>query len=159
MLYGGDPVAAAAGEPLAKSGMDKEDWQAFRDAWRVSGLPPRFRHEFVSVALLRSHRDDLLEGLGEGERELVEYLVGTHHGRGRPFVPVTEETSPDPVTLDWDGRTLSASPDHSLWKLGSGWTDLFWKVVRRHGHWGLAYLEAVLVLADQARSREEEENG
>jgi CRISPR-associated endonuclease/helicase Cas3 len=60
------------------------------------------------------------------------------------------------VSLTWDGHRLSASPDHRLWRLGEGWTDLFWKLVRRYGVWGLAYLEAVLVLADQARSHQEE---
>ena len=88
-----------------------------------------------------------------------EYLVGTHHGRGRAFAPVVPERDPERVALEWDGVHLSASPDHGLWRLGSGWTDLFWRLVRRHGYWGLAYLEAVLVLADQARSRDEEREG
>jgi CRISPR-associated endonuclease/helicase Cas3 len=156
MLHGGDPLAAAAGGLLAKSGMDRENRAAFWRAWRRSGLPPGFRHEFVSVALLRHHGEQLLQGLSEQERELVEYLVGTHHGRGRPFVPGVGESRPEPVTLTWDGHGLSASPDHRLWRLGEGWTDLFWKLVRRYGVWGLAYLEAVLVLADQARSHQEE---
>jgi CRISPR-associated endonuclease/helicase Cas3 len=156
MLYGGDPLAAAAGELLAKSGMDREDRVAFWRAWQGSGLPPGFRHEFVSVALVRHHGELLLHGLSEHERELVEYLVGTHHGRGRPFVPVVGECQPEAVTLTWDGHPLSASPDHRLWRLGEGWTDLFWKLVRRYGVWGLAYLEAVLTLSDQARSHEEE---
>jgi CRISPR-associated endonuclease/helicase Cas3 len=158
MLYGGDPVAAAGGELLAKSGMNKEDRGLFRQAWKASGLPRRFRHEFVSVALVRRHRDQVLADLSEDDRDFVEYLVGTHHGRGRPFPPVVEETSPEPVSLDWDGQCLSASSDHGLWRLDSGWTDLYWQMVRRHGYWGLAYLEAVLVLADQGRSREEEQN-
>jgi CRISPR-associated endonuclease/helicase Cas3 len=155
MLYG-DEVAAAAGGLLAKSGMDPDDPRAFREAWRLSGLPPGFRHEFVSVALVREHADQLLHGLSAEERQLVQYLVGTHHGRGRAFAPFVPERNPEAVALEWDGTRLSASPDHRLWRLGSGWTDLFWSLVRRHGYWGLAFLEAVLVLADQARSRDEE---
>jgi CRISPR-associated endonuclease/helicase Cas3 len=156
MLYG-DEVAAAAGELLAKSGLDREDPRQFHRAWQLSRLPRSFRHEFVSVALVRAHRDRLLGELSEGERDLVEYLVGTHHGRGRPFVPVVEDRGTESVALDWDGGKVSASPDHGLWRLGSGWADLFWRLVRRHGYWGLAYLETILVLADQARSREEEQ--
>jgi CRISPR-associated endonuclease/helicase Cas3 len=158
MLYG-DEVAAAAGPLLAKSGLDPEDWRAFRESWRLSGLPAGFRHEFVSVAIVRRHRDELLEGLSAEERELAEYLVGTHHGRGRAFAPWVPEKDPEIVALDWEGVSLSASPDHGLWRVGSGWTELFWRLVRRHGYWGLAYLEAVLVLADQARSRDEEAKG
>jgi CRISPR-associated endonuclease/helicase Cas3 len=155
MLHG-DEVAAAAGAPLAKSGLDPEDPRAFREAWRRSGLPRGFRHEFVSVALVRRHRDELLAGLSTEEQDLVEYLVGAHHGRGRPFAPVVPEHDPEPVALEWDGRRLSASPDHRLGRVGSGWADLFWGLVRRHGPWGLAFLEAMLVLADRAASREEE---
>jgi CRISPR-associated endonuclease/helicase Cas3 len=157
MLYGGDVIEAAAGELLAKSGMDREDAEVFQRAWRLSGLPPHFRHEFVSVALIRGHRDDLLRELPEADRELLEYLVGTHHGRGRPFAPIVHEAHPETVVMDWNGVRLSASPDHRLWRAGSGWTDLFWRLVRRFGYWGLAYLEATLVLADQACSREEEQ--
>jgi CRISPR-associated endonuclease/helicase Cas3 len=156
MLYGGDPLAASVGEPLAKSGMDRDDPQAFERAWRLSGLPLRFRHEFVSVALTRAGQSTLFQGLPKEEQELVEYLIGVHHGRGRPFVPVTEEREAEPVSLEWDGTCLTASADHGLWSLGAGWTDLFWRLVRRHGYWGLAYLETLLVLADHARSAEEE---
>jgi CRISPR-associated endonuclease/helicase Cas3 len=155
MLYG-DEIAAAAGALLAKSGMSSENPRQFRESWQQSGLPRGFRHEFVSVALIRQHRDVLLDGLAEEERDLVEYLVGTHHGRGRALLPVVAERGPEPVSLEWNGGHLSASPDHRLWQLGSGWTELFWRLVRRHGYWGLAYLETVLVLADQGRSREEE---
>jgi hypothetical protein len=63
MLYGGDPVGAAAGELLAKSGLDRENQPAFWRAWWASGLPRGFRHEFVSVALIRRHRDALLRDL------------------------------------------------------------------------------------------------
>ena len=49
-----------------------------------------------------------------------------------------------------------ASANHGLWHLKSGWADTFWKLVREHGYWGLAYLETVLRLADGARSSEEQ---
>jgi CRISPR-associated endonuclease/helicase Cas3 len=136
---------------LAKSGRDfnpRQD-EAIR---RLAGLPRRFRHEFLSVALLRNHREQKEEGLGR----LVEYLVGTHHGRGRPFVPFIEENEPEEVVVRWEGRTFSASSDHRLWHLGSHWVDDFWSLVRRYGYWGLAYLETILRLADAARSAEEQ---
>jgi CRISPR-associated endonuclease/helicase Cas3 len=110
----------------------------------------------VSVALVQSSRAETLQGLSEDERDLAEYLVGTHHGRGRPFVPVVSESQPEPVVVTWEGHQLSASPDHKLWRIDSGWTDLFWRLVRRYGYWGLAYLEALFALGDQARSREED---
>jgi CRISPR-associated endonuclease/helicase Cas3 len=141
--------------------MSREDWHAFQAAWRLSGLPKGFRHEFVSVALLRSARDGLLAGLSADEKELVEYLIGVHHGRGRPFAPLVHDSNRDgesaAVSLEWEGQRLSCSAAHGLWKLDAGWTGLFWRLVRRYGFWALAYLEMILVLSDQARSREEEE--
>ncbi len=154
LLYGDEPGEAL----LAKSG---RDWDPKRQekVRKRSGLPPGFRHEFVSVALVRNHAGQLLGDLTEVQRELVEHLVGTHHGRGRPFVPVIEEHPSEQVSLRWDGHALSASADHGLWRLDSGWADRFWKLVRRYGSWGLAYLETLLRLADTSCSAEEQRRG
>jgi CRISPR-associated endonuclease/helicase Cas3 len=154
LLYGDEP-----GETLlAKSG---REWHAGREdkVRQRAGLPRGFRHEFVSVALVRNHAGQLLGGLTGQQRGLVEYLVGTHHGRGRPFVPVIEDREPEQVSLQWGGHPLSADSDHGLWRLDSGWADSFWGLVRRYGYWGLAYLEALLRLADAACSAEEQRQG
>jgi CRISPR-associated endonuclease/helicase Cas3 len=63
------------------------------------------------------------------------------------------------VALSWDGLDLSARANHRLWNLDSGWADGFWRLVRRYGWWGMAYLEALLRLADAARSAEEQRQG
>ena len=146
LLYGDEPS-----EPLlAKSGKDLEPTR------NRFGLPRGFRHEMVSVAIVRKHQEELLADLNKDNKSLVEYLIGTHHGRGRPFVPVINEKNPEPVTLSVAGIPLSGNPDHRYWRLDSGWTDNFWTMVRRFGYWGLAYLETVLRLADASRSFEEQ---
>jgi CRISPR-associated endonuclease/helicase Cas3 len=152
LLYGDEPDAVL----LAKSG---RDWNASQQATvhKQAGLPKGFRHEFVSVALLRNHTEQLLADMTEDQRRLVDYLVGTHHGRGRPFVPVIKDDAPERVTLSWGGQSLSASSDHGLWRLDSSWADQFWELVRRYGYWGLVFLEALLRLADGARSAEEQQ--
>jgi CRISPR-associated endonuclease/helicase Cas3 len=154
LLYGDEPGEIL----LAKSG---RDWNANQQAavHKRAGLPNGFRHEFVSVALVRNHTKQLLADLTEDQRRLVDYLVGTHHGRGRPFVPVIEDSTPESVTLTWQGHLLSAGSEHALWRLDSGWADQFWELVRSYGYWGLAYLEALLRLADSARSAEEQRQG
>jgi CRISPR-associated endonuclease/helicase Cas3 len=152
VLYGDEPGDLL----LAKSGRDLDPRQ-HEEVRRRAGLPKGFRHEFVSAALLRRHGQELLEDLSEEQRRLLEYLVGTHHGRGRPFVPVIEEQgSRGAVTLDWDGHHLVADAEHGLWHLGSGWPERFWGLTRSHGYWGLAYLECLLRLADGACSAEEQ---
>jgi CRISPR-associated endonuclease/helicase Cas3 len=154
LLYGDEPGDVL----LAKSGGDPDAHQQ-RQVRKRANLPDGFRHEFVSVALVCNHAGHLLAGLDEENRRLARFLVGTHHGRGRPFAPVIVEQKPERVTLEWDGRPLAAQSDHGLWRLDSGWADDFWCLVRRHGYWGLAYLEALLRLADGARSAEEQHLG
>jgi CRISPR-associated endonuclease/helicase Cas3 len=53
------------------------------------------------------------------------------------------------------GHPIEARSDHGLERVESGWVDLFWRLVRRYGYWGLAYLEALLRQADRVRSQEE----
>jgi CRISPR-associated endonuclease/helicase Cas3 len=153
LLHAGNALAAAvAPEPLAKSGMDPSHRAALRWARERSGLPRGFRHEFVSVALLDAAPHLLQQAR---DADLVRYLVGVHHGRGRPFPPVVVDPDPQPCTVVYRGHRFDARSDHRLEHLASGWVDLFWRLVRRYGYWGLAYLEAVLRLADGARSQEE----
>jgi diguanylate cyclase (GGDEF)-like protein len=56
-----------------------------RQAYRRAGLPQGFRHELVSVALVTAEEKCLVTAQ---DPELVSYLIGTHHGRARPFPPV-----------------------------------------------------------------------
>jgi CRISPR-associated endonuclease/helicase Cas3 len=107
------------------------------------------RHEAYSVALLQAHPGLLRRAL---DPDLVRYLVGTHHGRGRAMMPsVLDEGSKFAVEIDGDSFGLDGAP--RLGALGSEWPALFWRLVDRYGPWGLAYLEAILRLADFAQSR------
>ena len=114
-------LGARPGELLAKSGVI--DPRVTRE---FAGLPRGWRHEVASVAARLNMSP------------LVRYLVGTHHGRGKPWLP--------------------ADPDVELWRDAGGadWPTLHRDMVRAHGWWCLALLEALLRLADWARSVEEQ---
>ena len=96
-------------------------------------------------------------------RALARYLIGTHHGRGRPLPPVVPDLGADDgarIRLDWDDEVLEAPVAHGLESLAAGWADLFWDLNAQYGLWGLAYLEAVTRLADHRHSeRETQGNG
>ncbi len=114
-------LGAPMGTLLAKSGAHEA-----RVSRMLSGLPRGWRHEVASLAA----RPDM--------PTLVRYLVGTHHGRGRPWLP--------------------ASPDTELWRSAKGaeWPALVAMMRAEYGYWGLAYMEALVRLADWARSAEEQ---
>ena len=148
-LHGSELNALAASEPIAKSGRDVSQWKPST----IFGYPRGARHEFLSVRLF----DQAEQGSVDGAIiDLAKFIIGTHHGFGRPFPPVVPDKEPIDVTLEHDGREIVVSSDHRLHALDSGWVDLFWRMVRRFGWWGLAYLEALLVTADRTVSAREQ---
>jgi len=145
--------AGAHGKPLAKSEPPKTPGQ-WREAYKRSGLPPGFRHEMLSVQLA-VFADALPEDAAE--RELILHLIAAHHGRARPFAPVVPDdelprVEVGGVKLTHDQRAAMAPPH----RLDSGIPERYWQLTRRYGWWGLAYLEAVLRLADQQASADED---
>jgi CRISPR-associated endonuclease/helicase Cas3 len=113
------------------------------------------RHEAYSVAMLRCFPKLLIPA---PDAELALYLVGTHHGRGRAMMPFKDDDGTRFRVKVANGETLEYEGIPLLGELGSKWPVLFWKLVKRYGPWGLAYLESVLRLADHLQSRDEIKN-
>lgn len=149
-------VAGVTSTLLAKSDglpMTRTQWRA---ACRRAGLPDGFRHEMLSVQLAACS-----DGLPEDTiaRDLVLHLIAAHHGRARPFAPVVHDEELPAVAVN--GHRLSHEQRKQLvppHRLDSGIAERFWSLTRRFGWWGLAYLEAVLRLADQQVSAAENAN-
>jgi len=155
-LYGGDQLAAVGGADLAKSAKLPGHSRAWDEVRRLADLPRGARHEVASLGLAEAHP----RFAQAHDADLVLWLIGTHHGYGRPFFPAPERDWPGQgMTFEadlGDGK-VSSKPAHSLPKLTSLWVDLCQRVTRRYGIWGLARLEAVLRLADHRRSEAEQE--
>ena len=156
LLSGGDPWNRPDGPAMAKSGQ-----QSPKGGWERAGLPKGWRHEALSVRMARAH-----PRLAEAhDPALVLWLIGTHHGFGRPFFDFadSDESSSGP-----DG--VFACLCVKRWKLASGpgpqsmafdidgadWVAMYEQLKQRYGIWGLAHLEAVLRLADHRASESEE---
>lgn len=137
-LRGGDLMAARfAPSPIAKSGNRVLLKQI------AVGLPKGFRHELLSLLFAEK-----ILPLDESSRDLVLHLVASHHGCCRPFAPVLPDPDADSVSFAHAKVSKEERAERAPHKLGSGVPDRFWRLTRMHGWWGLAYLEAVLRLAD-----------
>jgi CRISPR-associated endonuclease/helicase Cas3 len=90
--------------------------------------------------------------------ELVLYLIGTHHGRGRPFAPISKDQDNFSIRLEIEGRLVEISNITGLDQLDSGIPDRFWNMVKRYGWWGIAFLESILRLADHRCSEQEQKS-
>ncbi len=143
-----------------------------RQAHERAGLPAGFRHEMLSVQMMET----LLGSVGvppakpgsacisPAELDLILYLIGTHHGRGRPLAPVVVDLEAPDVALTAEllGQSYTVAVSHA-WRekapphrLDSGIGARFWRMQRRFGWWGAAYLETILRLADHQASADEE---
>ncbi|WP_174300976.1 type I-U CRISPR-associated helicase/endonuclease Cas3 [Caulobacter sp. S45] len=166
LLFGGD-LLKMHGEGLrAKS----ERGRSVPGARERANLPPHWRHEALSVRL--ALKNDRLDAAYD--RGLVLWLVGVHHGHGRPFFPhedrmdrqvrrlasieglvapeigVGEGPQSLGFVLEGDRFAPTGRDPHDL--RGLDWATLFSELKRRYGPWGLARLEAVLRLADHRAS-------
>ena len=143
-LVGGDPVALEMlDEPLAKS------LSGVRRVWQY---PRGMRHEIASVAMIDSDPGALAYA---HDRELVLYLIGTHHGWSRPLPPIVEDPDPQQLTYSWDGLTVVSDSELSNGSLAYEMADRFWDLIGRYGYYGLAWLETIVRLADHRQSAEE----
>lgn len=151
LLHQGDEIAAAgSAAPIAKSSSVPSSPSRRRAIREASGLPEGFRHEMLSVELA-----DRFATLSEDGslRDLVLHLIASHHGHARPFAPVVSDESPPEIAGRFAGVEIrldrptrrSIPPAH---RLDSAIPERFWRLNRRFGWWGLAYLEAFLRLAD-----------
>lgn len=101
-----------------------------------------YRHEFGSLFYLS--RDLMFQELSLDLRELVQHLVVSHHGLGRPIIESGDFDAAPPSLLR--GQALDAALR-------------FAKLQKRWGPWGLAWWEALFRAADQQASKENDMKG
>lgn len=154
MLHQGSELRLAAADgPLAKSALPAGDRRARQRARDRSGYPPGQRHELLSTALIETAAPLAQRA---HDWELVVHLISSHHGHCRPFAPIEVDAAPQHVRWEHDGIDLEATTGHELARLDRGVPDRFWRLVDRYGWFGLAWLEALLRLADHHVSAQEQ---
>ena len=152
LLRGGSPWIS--GELLAKSGEMPRTRAARERAREISEYPQGARHELLSVRLAEAAPTLLPED--DDLRDLVLHLVASHHGHCRPFAPVVNDAETVAAEFRLCGQRMRWCGSTGLERLDSGVADRYWRLTRRYGWWGLAWLESLLRLADWRRSEWEE---
>lgn len=154
-LHGGSEFRALVQTaPLAKGTARLSTPSAIRSARQRAGYPAGGRHELMSLALTESAADPLAAHASDWP--LVQHVVASHHGHCRPLAPWVPDLDPVDVVFSRDGVTCRSSSAHELARLDSGVAERFWQMVRKYGWWGLAWLEAMLRLADHRQSEREQ---
>ena len=153
MLRGG--ARHPGGELFAKSATMPQTRTARDRARKAAGYPQGGRHELLSVRLAESAAPVLLPRQDE-LRDLALHLIASHHGYCRPFAPVVFDAQPVSVEFELRGQQMQWCGPTGLERLDSGVAERYWRLVRCYGWWGLAWLEALLRLADWRRSEWEE---
>lgn len=155
-LSGGDLWNRRDGLAMAKSGR-----QLPRSAWERAGLPKGWRHEALSVLVARAHP----RFMEAHDPDLVLWLIGTHHGLGRPFFdfsdPYEDSTEHEGLVACLNVEHLKAArgpgPQSMAFEFnGADWAALHQQLRQRYGNWELAHLEAILRLADHRASEFEQ---
>jgi CRISPR-associated endonuclease/helicase Cas3 len=146
VLYGGNWLEVDDHKVLAKS-----SGRVPPDAWEKAGLPKHWRHEALSVRIAREHP----RFRAAHDPELVLWLIGVHHGYGRPLFPHADEDPPTGLASALGG--LKAAPGPGPQSLafcfnGWDWAQIFDRLKRRYGGWELARMEAIVRLADHRAS-------
>ncbi|NPA71511.1 MAG: type I-U CRISPR-associated helicase/endonuclease Cas3 [Gammaproteobacteria bacterium] len=128
--------------PLAKSGTNLGP-KAIAELRKLAGYPEGQRHELQAAAAYMN--------AGKGSKTAL-HLIGTHHGRARPFPKPPVNEDPNLKFRLSDGTVAKA--DHGLYRFDAKWGHRFVELQDEYGPWGLAFLEAVLRLADQRASED-----
>ncbi|MBN8458281.1 MAG: type I-U CRISPR-associated helicase/endonuclease Cas3 [Verrucomicrobia bacterium] len=114
-----------------------------------SETPDGFRHELLSTLIVAAST----LAANHPERDLLLHLIASHHGYCRACAPVALDANPESFAPTVEGETIhytgSTAP---LANFADGVPERFWKLTRRFGWWGLAYLETLLRIADQRES-------
>ena len=147
----GGPVESD-GQPLrAKSGEGELTRTEIRERWKECGMPDGWRHELCSLDLLEAN-PSLFDRVPEARRPLLFHLIGTHHGFGRILPPAIDNAGAPVFERELSGQLCRVAARHDWYRLDSGWIDQFAALQRQFGWHGLAWLEAIVRLADHVAS-------
>lgn len=133
---------------VAKSRQPRSMWSATR---ANAGWPRGGRHEELSRRLVEQWIRNEDHGLDADEADLLQHLVVSHHGHGRPFVmPVRDTSAPSSLPHDLGNHLAVIDPDLAI----PDWSQppRFATLNDLYGHWGLALLEAIVRQSDHTAS-------
>ena len=135
-------------ELQAKSGAPRSAWSRNRT---LGGWPRGGRHEELSRRLIADWLASSKYDMDDQHGDLLQHLVVSHHGHGRPLVPPVKDNTGGPsLTHQINGVvvTAAANLDTPDWKQPARFASLN----ERYGPWGLALMETIVRQSDHIAS-------
>ena len=135
--------------PVAKSNVPRSQWGRNRVA---AGWPRGGRHEELSRRLVHAWLSLSDQNYDLNDGDLLQHLVVSHHGYGRPFIiPVEDHSCAPQLTYNLNEIPVTVNPDLAV----ADWTQpsRFATLNNRYGPWGLALLESIVRQADHSASQ------
>jgi CRISPR-associated endonuclease/helicase Cas3 len=138
--------------PRAKSGIASRSHSSTKHRI-AAGWPAGKRHETTSAALVRASP---LRSDASVDLDLVTHAILAHHGHNRPLLAggAAAEADTTAVEAEIAGTRVTVRADEAIdWPAHA---SRFERLNQAHSPWGLAMLEASVVLADWQASIEEQ---
>ena len=111
---------------------------------RVVGYPKDGRHEEHSRRLVKAWLEAGHHDFSDSEADLLQHLVVSHHGRGRPMVVPVADVAEDLIHVSHRFNGIAPSVEASLAVADWEQPARFASLNKNYGPWGLAMLETVV---------------
>ena len=111
---------------------------------RVVGYPKDGRHEEHSRRLVEAWLEAGRHDFSDSEADLLQHLVVSHHGRGRPMVVPVADVAENLIRVSHRFNGIAPSVEASLAVADWEQPARFASLVKQYGPWGLAMLETVV---------------
>lgn len=167
---------AEPARPLAKATHWRSSWQKEEGPPPVPASRPFFRHELASALAFLAQHD------GKADTDLVAFLIAAHHGKVRMGLrSLPGEMAPDggdrlfargvwhgdevPQVRAGDEVSAATTLSLDLMRMGDSgdgrpsWGARTLRLLSEHGAFRLAFLEAIVRLADWKASEQEQQEG
>ena len=128
-------------------------WREVVRRQKEAGLPPNFRHEWVSCLFFEKYCERPTDPDELILWKLKRHLILTHHGYFAPMPRVVIEKEGSDLVTRWTGEGgVEYEVEAESTRIDNDYLQSYVELQRVFGYWGLCYLETILRASDWVES-------